>query len=83
MPDGCALVIADHGLPGQLQGTEFIEMIKVKWPAAATILTSGHSLDPSVVPSSTTYLGKPWTLDDLVMAVASLLQPGYPLVKRR
>ncbi|WP_257605418.1 hypothetical protein [Pseudomonas sp. UMAB-40] len=22
MPDGCPLVIADHGLPGQLQGAE-------------------------------------------------------------
>ena len=82
MPEGCPLVIADHGLPGQLQGAEFIEMVKEKWPSTATILTSGYALDPSIVPSSTTYLQKPWSLNDLVMAVAILLQPGHPLEKR-
>ena len=81
MPDGCPLVIADHGLPGQLQGAEFIEMVKAKWPSTATILTSGYALDPSIVPSATTYLDKPWSLNDLVMAVANLLQPGQPLTK--
>lgn len=81
MPDGCPLVIADHGLPGQLQGAEFIEMVKEKWPSTATILTSGYGLDPSLVPSSTTYLEKPWSLNDLVMAVADQLQPGRPLGK--
>ena len=81
MPDGCPLVIADHGLPGQLQGAELIEMVKVKWPFTATILTSGYALDPSIVPSTTTYLEKPWSLNDLVMAVANLLQPGRPLRK--
>lgn len=81
MPDGCPLVIADHGLPGQLQGAEFIEMVKVKWPSTAAILTSGYALDPSIVPSTTTYLQKPWSLDDLVMAVANLLQPGHALRK--
>ncbi|MEB2622106.1 response regulator [Pseudomonas sp. YuFO8] len=81
MPEGCPLVIADHGLPGQIQGAEFIEMVKAKWPSTATILTSGYALDPSIVPSSTTYLDKPWSLNDLVMAVANLLQPGRPLGK--
>ena len=28
----CSLVIADHGLPGQLQGAEFIALMKTKWP---------------------------------------------------
>ncbi|WP_044286816.1 response regulator [Pseudomonas simiae] len=83
MPEGCPLVIADHGLPGQLQGAEFIEMVKAKWPSTATILTSGYALEPSIVPSPTTYLNKPWSLNDLVMAVANLLQPGAPLGKRR
>ena len=78
MPEGCPLVISDHGLPGQLQGAEFIEMVKAKWPSTATILTSGYALDPSIVLSPTTYLNKPWSLNDLVMAVANLLQPGAP-----
>jgi DNA-binding NtrC family response regulator len=83
MPDGCPLVIADQVLPGQLQGAEFIKYVKAKWPTTATILTSGYSLDASIVPYSTTYLPKPWSMDDLVMAVAAVLQPGCPLRKRR
>jgi DNA-binding NtrC family response regulator len=81
MPDGCPLVIADHGLPGQLQGAEFIVMVRQKWPSTAAILTSGYALDPSIVPNSTTYLEKPWSLDDLVLAVANQLQPDSPLQK--
>ena len=76
MPEGCPLVIADHGLPGQLQGAEFIEMVKAKWPSTSAILTSGYALEPSDVPSSATYLAKPWSMNDLVTAVANLLQLG-------
>ncbi|MCP1419880.1 DNA-binding NtrC family response regulator [Pseudomonas laurylsulfativorans] len=81
MPDGCPLVIVDQVLPGQLQGAEFIKMVKAKWPATATILTSGYELDASIVPYSTTYLAKPWSTDDLVMTVVNLLQPDRPLKK--
>jgi len=81
MPEGCPLVIADHVLPGQLQGAEFIKLVKAKWPATATILTSGYLLDASIVPYSTTYLAKPWSSDDLAKAVVNLLQPDRPLKK--
>jgi len=82
MPDGCPLVIVDQDLRGQLQGAEFIKLVKAKWPATATILTSGYELDASIVPYSTTYLAKPWSSDDLLMAVVNLLQPDRPLRKR-
>lgn len=77
--DQCVLVIADQGLPGQVQGAEFIEMVTGKWPSIAAILTSGYHLDSTTVPSSAIYLLKPWSLDELVVAVAALLQPGYPI----
>ncbi|RON55985.1 response regulator [Pseudomonas frederiksbergensis] len=77
---GCPLVIVDQGVLGRLQGTEFIELVKTKWPLTAAILTSGKR-DASIVLSSTTYLEKPWSLNDLVMAVANLLQPDRPLEK--
>jgi DNA-binding NtrC family response regulator len=75
----CRLVIADHDVPGQIQGTEFIEMVRGKWPSIAAILTSGYLIDPASVPPSTIYLHKPWSLDDLIVAIASLLQPGLPI----
>ncbi|MVV47480.1 response regulator [Pseudomonas sp. PB120] len=81
MPDGCPLVVVDQSLPGKLKGTEFIELVKSKWPLTAAILTSGYELDPSAVPASTIYLQKPWSMDDLVMAVATLLHPDHPALK--
>lgn len=77
----CPLVIVDQSLPGQIQGSEFIELIKGKWPAIASILTSGYLIDPTQVPVSTIYLHKPWSLDDLVTSVATVLQPGQPVYK--
>lgn len=77
----CPLVVVDHALPGQIQGAEFIEMVKGKWPTTGSILISGYLLEPATVPRGTKYLQKPWTLDDFVMTVAEVLQPGYPLRK--
>jgi DNA-binding NtrC family response regulator len=76
-----SLVISDHGLPGKLKGSDFIAVVKARWPSTATILTSGYSLDPSIVPASTTYLEKPWSMNELVAAVAELLQRDHPLRK--
>ena len=81
MPEGCPLVITDHNLPGHLKGIGLIKKVKAKWPSTATILTSGYGLDASIVPYSTLYLEKPLFMDDLVVAVAKLLQPGHPLRK--
>ena len=78
----CALVIADHGVPGQIKGIEFIEMVQGRWPAIKAILTSGYLVDPLDVPKSAIYLHKPWSLDQMVTAVASLLQPDNPIQKR-
>lgn len=74
----CPLVIVDQGLPGQLQGTEFIEKVKGQWPFIAAILTAGNDTGAHTVPPSAIYLRRPWSLDDLVIAVATLLQPGTP-----
>lgn len=78
----CALVIADHGVPGQVQGIEFIEMVRSRWPHIAAILTSGYLIESTAVPAKTIYLHKPWSLDDMVIAVAKLLQPGNPISRR-
>ncbi|WP_178122631.1 response regulator [Pseudomonas izuensis] len=77
----CPLVIVDQGLPGQIQGIEFIEMIQSRLPWIASILTSGYLIDPFNLPVHTINLHKPWSLDDLVISVAILLQPGNPINK--
>ncbi|WP_131108298.1 response regulator [Pseudomonas sp. Sample_10] len=77
----CCLVIVDQSVPGQIQGIEFIEMVISRWPDIKTILTSGYLIAPEMVPASSIYLLKPWSLDDLVIAVTSLLQPDSPIQK--
>lgn len=77
----CSLVIVDHGLPGEIQGIEFIELVRAKWPSISAILISGYPIDPESVPASSIYLHKPWPLDDLIIAIASLLQPDNPIHK--
>ncbi|MBV4475241.1 DNA-binding transcriptional response regulator [Pseudomonas botevensis] len=75
----CPLIVVDQGLPGQLKGIEFITMVESKWPSVKSILSSGYALDPTSIPHSTIYLHKPWSLEDLVISVATLLQPGHPI----
>jgi DNA-binding NtrC family response regulator len=81
MSNNYSLVIADHGLPGKLKGSDFIAVVKARWPSTATILTSGYSLDPAIVPPSTTYLDKPWSMEELMTAVANSLQTDHPFRK--
>lgn len=80
--DEYSLVIADHQVPGQLQGAEFAGMVKLKWPLIPVILTSGYMANSIYVPEGVVYVQKPWNLDDIVRMVAELLQPGT-LVSRR
>lgn len=80
-PGPYSLVVVDQGLPGRIQGTEFIEMAKERWPSLVAILTSGYELNSANLPPETIYLQKPWSLDDLVVSVANLLQPGHPITK--
>ncbi|MGF6287026.1 response regulator [Pseudomonas silensiensis] len=77
----CALIIADHGLPGQVQGAELAELVHSRWPKMPIVITSGWTETFIGLPESTNFLPKPWTLEGLVMAVAELLQPGVPTTK--
>ncbi|WP_279309689.1 response regulator [Pseudomonas koreensis] len=77
----CPMVIVDYGLPGKIQGAEFLSMVRNQWPCTRAILTSGYALDPESLPSQTVYLEKPWSPDQLVACIAAVLQlqPNHPL----
>ena len=78
----CSLVIADHGLPGQIQGAEFVSMVQKRWPEIAAIVTSGWTDHFIGLPPNICFLPKPWPVDGLVNAVAELLQPGVPVSEK-
>lgn len=67
-----ALVIADHGLPGSVQGAELVEMIRSKWPSISAIITSGWAESYVKMPPGIKFLGKPWSIDTLVKAVSEV-----------
>jgi len=69
----CPLVIVDQGLPGKIQGIEFIEKVRAKWPEVRSILTSGYLLESATIPTYVTYLHKPWSADLLITTIMSLL----------
>jgi DNA-binding NtrC family response regulator len=75
----CCLVIVDYGVPGQINGMDFIRMVQGKWPSVKSLLMSGYELAPETVPSPTIYLQKPWSADDLIVSIAELLQPDRPI----
>lgn len=77
----CALIVIDHGLPGQIMGAELAAMIEVKWPEIPAIITSGWTAEYLNLPADTRFLQKPWSIEGLVTTVAELLQPGIPVTK--
>jgi DNA-binding NtrC family response regulator len=75
----CGLLITDHGVPGQIDGTELSHMFRAKWPDIPVILTSGYELELGTLPDGVAYLRKPWTMDSLIQTVGNLLQPDIPV----
>jgi DNA-binding response OmpR family regulator len=75
----CTLIIADQGLPGGIPGSEFIRLANEQWPSAPSILTSGYLIEDQVIPPSTFYLRKPYTLSKLETTIATVLRQRTPL----
>jgi CheY-like chemotaxis protein len=73
----CVLLIADHGMPGQLNGTEFIAMCRAKWPQIPAIITSGYELPVQFLPRGVGYLQKPWPMELLLSTVARALSKAH------
>lgn len=69
----CTLMIVDHGVPGSIKGMEFISMVHEKWPGIPAILTSGYQLDATGLTPPVSYLFKPWSLEELVVALRQVM----------
>jgi DNA-binding NtrC family response regulator len=77
----CALLITDHGVPGDINGTRLAEIFRAKWPNVPVVITSGYELDTDTLPGGIRYLQKPWAIDSLIEIVAGLVQPGIPVTR--
>jgi DNA-binding NtrC family response regulator len=68
------LVLTDVEMPGLLNGYELAQIIRVFKPKLPIIMTStGPDSRPGKLPSSSTLLQKPWSVDDLLRLVADRL----------
>jgi DNA-binding NtrC family response regulator len=65
----CRLIIADQGISNLSEALDFIKMAGDEWPLIPSILTSGHLIEDHLIPSSSIYLRKPYTLDQLESTV--------------
>jgi len=69
-----ALVVTDYTLPGQLDGREFLMMVKARWPAIPILLTSGYGSEViGDLPDGVAFLQKPWSVAQMTAAVNVLL----------
>ncbi|WP_191632420.1 response regulator [Pseudomonas fluorescens] len=73
----CSLIIADHGLPGGIQGIEFIRLAHERWPSIPSILTSGYSIDKQELLPATVFLPKPYTLVELEETITNALRQRH------
>lgn len=69
----CSLIIADHGVPGSIKGTEFLNMVAEKWPGLPAILTSGWKIDRVCNDPLPIFLFKPWSMSELIQAIKQAL----------
>ncbi|MFJ3367953.1 hypothetical protein [Pseudomonas sp. NPDC086251] len=78
----CALIIADQGISSSSQAIDFIQKAAEEWPSIPAILTSGHVIEDHLIPPSSTYLRKPYTLDQFESIILTILQTHIALPQK-
>jgi type II secretory ATPase GspE/PulE/Tfp pilus assembly ATPase PilB-like protein/FixJ family two-component response regulator len=79
------LVMSDYKMPG-MKGTEFLRIVKEKYPEIIRIMLTGHN-DISVVMEAINegavykFINKPWNADDLKLNIKLALEQ-YDLIKK-
>lgn len=68
----CALVVSDQRVPGELQGEELLARVHDRWPSVMAILISAYKVGVIKRPPTAVFLQKPWCIDDLMEAAASV-----------
>jgi signal transduction histidine kinase/CheY-like chemotaxis protein len=70
------VLLTDFAMPGS-SGADLLQVVRLEWPAVATILMSGHTGDPAVraelLRSQTVFLAKPFSVEELLRAVERVL----------
>jgi len=65
------LVITDHAMP-RMTGAELADRIEAEWPGLPVILATGYAELPSGIGANLPKLAKPFSLEELEMAIRSV-----------
>lgn len=76
-----AMMFADVGLPGEMDGVQLARAACKLWPTVRVVLTSGDSgVQTDDLPEGVTFMPKPWRgLDVLVQAEKAIHDPQPPV----
>lgn len=77
------LVISDMRMP-EMDGSQFLEQVRLKWPDYIRILLTGYSEVHSIISAINRgeihrYIAKPWDENDLLLVVKQALERKYLL----
>ncbi|WP_050577202.1 response regulator [Pseudomonas cremoricolorata] len=68
------LIVTDYTLPGQLNGGDFVLMVRQRWTSVPVIMTTGLAVElGSVLPANVAFLQKPWSIEQIVATARQLL----------
>ena len=75
------LIISDMRMP-QMDGAQFLELVRARWPHSVRLLLTGNSEVHSIVAAINRgeihrYIAKPWDEDDLLLIVSQALERKY------
>ncbi|KPN94112.1 response regulator [Pseudomonas nunensis] len=79
----CPLIIADQGISNVSEALDFVKMAGDEWPLIPSILTSGHVIEDHLIPSSSSFLRKPYTLNQLESTVTAALSRASHMPQTR
>lgn len=70
------VLLADVGLPGEINGLELVARVRHKWPRVKSFIVSGRSnLTEACRAGANGFIGKPFTAADIVNATRVLTVP--------
>jgi DNA-binding NtrC family response regulator len=75
--DAADLVITDHAMP-RMTGAELADRIAAEWPGLPVILATGYAELPMGVGANLPKLAKPFSLEELEMAIRSATSAEAP-----
>jgi CheY-like chemotaxis protein len=79
--DDVRALVSDVEMPGSMNGFTFTRVVRRAWPHIGLVVVSGRMApQPHEVPEGAVFVAKPFSADELLKAVQSVLGPERPVL---